>query len=161
MTARHEGRERRTVSVARSPFTVGQVVAGILGLILVIVGGVAMARVGFSSLTGETATVLGVDHTLALGIINVVVGLMFLAAASTAAGVRGTLLSMGILAVAFGAIVMIEPSPFVDFLGDGRPVGVLYLLIGLISLLSGFFSPTYVSSQSTYDEEVDDTHFHR
>lgn len=157
MTARHEGRERRTVRVARSPLTAGQIVAGILGLILVITGGVAMARVGFSSLTGETAVVLGVSHTLALGIINVVVGLIFLTSAATAAGVRGTLLSMGTLAVAFGAIVLIEPDPFETFLGDGRPVGVLYLLVGLVSLLAGFLSPTFVATQSSYDEELDAT----
>ncbi|HLU30908.1 MAG TPA: hypothetical protein VK088_04055, partial [Acidimicrobiia bacterium] len=120
-------------------------------------GGVAMARVGFSSLTGETAAVLGVDHTLALGIIDVVVGLIFLTSASTAAGVRGTLLSLGTLAIAFGAIVLIEPDPFESFLGDGRPVGVLYLLVGVISLLAGFLSPTFVSAQSSYDEELDET----
>jgi len=108
MTGRHEGRERTTVRVGRSPLTAGQIVAGLLGLILVITGGVAMARVGFSSLTGETAAVLGVDHTLALGIIDVVVGLIFLTSASTAAGVRGPLLRQGSLASAYGENVLFD-----------------------------------------------------
>lgn len=147
--------QTRRVAVGRTRSTVGQVIAGILGLLLVITGGVAIARVGFDSLTGDTASVLGVEHTLLLGIIDVVIGLVFLSAASTSVGVRGTLISMGTMAVAFGAIVLIEPDPFVDYLGDGRPVGLFYLLIGGVGLIGGLVTPTYIR-ESTYEEDVVD-----
>ncbi|HEX2153791.1 MAG TPA: hypothetical protein VHL52_07425 [Acidimicrobiia bacterium] len=155
-THEHDVAQRRRVSVARDNFTFGQAVAGILGLLLAIVGGVAMARVGFDSLTGETAEVLGIGHTLALGIIDLVVGLLFLSAASTMFGVRGTLITLGGLALAFGAVVAIEPDPFVEFLGDGTPLGLAYLIVGVIALVAGMATPTYVSTESTYRDEIYD-----
>src|SRR5690606_12775203 len=84
--------------------------------------------------------------------IYVVVGLVFLSAASATFGVRGTLLSMGTMALAFGAIVLIEPDPFVDFLGDGTPVGVLYLLVGVVSLIGGFATPNYVREETAIED---------
>lgn len=154
-THEHETtRQHRRVAVERSGFTFGQGIAGVLGLILVIVGGVAMARVGFDSLVGETTEVLGIGHTLLLGIIDVVVGLMFLSAASTMFGVRGTLITLGALALAFGAVVAIEPDPFVDYLGEGTSLGLAYIVIGLISLVAGLATPTLVRSESTYTDDV-------
>ena len=112
------------------------------------------------SLTGDTANVLGIDHTRALGIVDVVVGLIFLSAASATFGVRGTLMSMGTMAVAFGAIVLIEPDPFVGFLGDGSPVGVFYLLIGVVSLIGAFATPNYVREEVRAETEVEEDVVH-
>lgn len=150
---------RRSRSVGRRTVTIGQIVAGLLGLFLVIVGGVAMARLGFERLTGDTTEVLGIGHTLALGIIDVIVGLIFLSAATTSFGVRSTLIGLGSLALAFGAVVTIEPSPFDDFLGDGRPLGVLYLLVGIVALIAGLTTPSYVTEEAAFREErVDEQH---
>jgi hypothetical protein len=155
MTAHETVRSHRRTAVGRSRFTVGQAAAGVLGLFLVIVGGVALARVGFDSFTGETTSVLGIGHTLVMGLIDLIVGLVFLSSASTMLGVRSTLIALGTMAVAFGAVVWIEPDPFVEFLGDGRPLGVAYLVIGLIALAAGLTTPTFVaSSETAYDDEV-------
>lgn len=155
MTAHETVRSHRRTAVGRSRFTVGQAVAGVIGLFLVVAGGVAMARVGFDSFIGETTTVLGIGHTLLMGLIDLVVGLIFLSSASTMFGVRSTLLGLGTLSIAFGAIVWIEPDPFVQYLGDGRPLGIIYLVIGIIALVAGLATPTYItSSQTAYDDEV-------
>ncbi|MFP3914335.1 MAG: hypothetical protein ACLFWM_05630 [Actinomycetota bacterium] len=163
MSTHEEIRSRRRTAVGRSRFTVGQAVSAILGLVLVVGGGVAMARVGFDSLTGETTNVFGIDHTLLLGIVNVVVGLIFLSSASSMFGVRGTLISLGTLAVAFGAVVWIEPDPFVQVLGEGRSLGLAYLALGVIALVAGISTPTFVaSSETAYDDEVvEETTTHR
>lgn len=155
MTAHETVRSHRRTAVGRSRFTVGQAVAGVLGLFLVVAGGVAMARVGFDSFTGETTTILGIGHTLVMGLIDLIVGLVFLSSASTMFGVRSTLIGLGTMAVAFGAVVWIEPDPFVEFLGDGRSLGVTYLVLGLIALVAGLATPTFVTSAETaYDDEV-------
>lgn len=142
------------MAVSRSNFTLGQAVAGILGLVLVIVGGVAVARVGFDSLIGDATEVIGIGHTLLLGLIDIIVGVIFLGAASSMYGVRGTLITMGGMALAFGAIVAIEPDPFIDYLGDGAPVGLAYAIVGLISLFAGLATPTFVREELTHTEEV-------
>src|SRR5690554_4128107 len=94
--------DRRVMSPAR-------MVAGILGSILVVMGGVALARTGFSSLTGEVATVMGFQHTALMGLIDIVAGLFFLVAAA-AVSVRGQLTGASLLVLAFGAVMMIEPG---------------------------------------------------
>lgn len=161
MTSRETLRSRRRTAIGRSGFTLGQAAAGILGLLLVIVGGVAMARVGFDSLTGESVVVAEIGHTLLMGLIDVVIGLIFLSAASTMFGVRSTLIGLGTLALAFGAVVWIEPGPFVDLLGDGRDLGVAYLVIGVIALTAGLTTPTFVTtSEAAYDDEVVDETAH-
>lgn len=138
----HEVHERRR-TVDRRVISPAQVVAGIIGLFLVILGGVALARVGFSSLTGETVTVLGFGHTALMGLIDVIAGLFFLGAAASS-GVRATLIGLGLGAVAFGAIVAIEPGAFDSALGGGREIGVLYIIVGVVGLIAAWAFPTTV-----------------
>jgi hypothetical protein len=132
---------RRTVD--RRVISPAQVVAGLIGLFLVILGGVALARTGLSALTSPTETVLGFAHTPLMGLIDVVAGIFFLGAAASS-GVRGTLIGLGLAAVAFGAIVAIEPGAFNEALGGGRELGVLYVIIGAVGLLAGWAFPTTV-----------------
>ncbi|MCJ7780748.1 MAG: hypothetical protein MUQ27_07970 [Acidimicrobiia bacterium] len=106
----HEVRQRRRTADRRitSP---AQIVAGLIGVILVVMGGVVLARVGLASLTGDITAVLGIGHTALMGLIDVVAGLLFLGAAASS-GVRGNLIGLSLLAVAFGAVVAIEPAAF-------------------------------------------------
>ena len=55
--------EARTV-VDRRTWSPSQLVAGLIGLFLTVMGAVAILRVGFESLTGDTTAVLGIEHTL-------------------------------------------------------------------------------------------------
>ncbi|MEX2622300.1 MAG: hypothetical protein WD651_01075 [Acidimicrobiia bacterium] len=133
---RHRTVDRRVISPA-------QIVAGLIGLTLVIIGGVALARVGLDNLTADTTTVLGLDHTALMGLIDVIAGLFFLGAAASS-GVRGTLIGLSMAAIGFGAIVAIEPGAFDSSLGGGRELGVFYLIIGAVGLLSAWAFPTTV-----------------
>ena len=77
----HEVHQRHR-TVDRRVFSPAQVVAGIIGMILVIIGGVVLARVGLDSLTGDTTAVFGFEHTALMGLIDVIAGLFFLGAAA-------------------------------------------------------------------------------
>jgi hypothetical protein len=138
----HEVRKRRRTTDRRvtSP---AQLVAGLIGLILVVVGGVVLARVGLGSLTGDTTAVLDIDHTALMGLIDVIAGLLFLGAAASS-GVRGNLIWLSLVAVAFGAVVAIEPAAFDSTLGGGRELGLLYLIVGIVGLLVALAFPTKV-----------------
>src|SRR5690554_7424778 len=78
MSYRSTVAHRRSQAVDRRVMSPARIVAGILGVILLVMGGVALARTGLSSLTGETATVLGFEHTALMGLIDIVAGLLFL-----------------------------------------------------------------------------------
>lgn len=148
----HEVRRRRR-TVDRRVTSPAQIVAGIIGLILVIMGGVTLARVGLTSLTSDTTSVLGVGHTGLMGLIDVVAGLFFLGAAASS-GARGTVIGLSLVAVAFGAIVAIEPDAFDSSLGGGRELGLLYVIIGVVGLLAALAFPKRVVDR--VDTEQDD-----
>jgi hypothetical protein len=139
--------DRRVMSPAR-------MVAGILGSILVVMGGVALARTGFSSLTGEVATVMGFQHTALMGLIDIVAGLFFLVAAA-AVSVRGQLTGASLLVLAFGAVMMIEPGSLSDVLGGGTDLGLVYVALGLLGLLAATMFPTRIVETEAVHEDVE------
>lgn len=139
---RHEvSQSRRTVD--RRVISPAQIVAGIIGLVLVILGGVVLARTGFDSLTGDPTTVLGLGHTTLMGVIDVLVGLFYLGAAASSGG-RSTLIGLSLAALAFGAIVAIEPDAFDSALGASSELGILYIVIGVVGLIGALAFPTTV-----------------
>lgn len=140
----HQSRQR----VDRRVGSPARIVAGLLGLFLLVMGGVALARTGVTSLTGETTTVLGFEHTTLMGLIDVVAGLMFLAAAAAVAA-KAQLTGVSILVIAFGAVMMIEPDAMSSALGGGFDLGLVYLVVGLLGLLAAVMFPTRV-----VDDEV-------
>lgn len=139
--------EARTV-VDRKTWSPSQAVAGVIGLFLTVMGAVAILRVGFESLTGETTAVLGIEHTLLMGIIHLVAGLFFLGAAGTVIGSRSGLTSLGLMALAFGLVYAIEPDSLSTALGGDGRVGWLYAVIGAVALVSAWVSPT-IQTQRT------------
>jgi predicted phage tail protein len=139
--------EARTV-VDRRTWSPSQIVAGVIGLFLTVMGAVAILRVGFESLTGETTAVLGIEHTLLMGLMDLLVGLLFLGAASTVLGSRSGLTTLGLLALAFGLVYAIEPNSLASALGGDERVGWLYAIVGVVALLSAWLSPT-IQTQRT------------
>lgn len=124
----------------------GQIVAAIAGFVLVVLGGVAIARLGFSgSITGETTEVAGFGATRLWAIVEIALGLILLGIASSPFRVRSGLLGMGLLFAAFGVIVAVEPSAFDEALGVGQSGGIGWLVAGIVLILVGWFSPTVTS----------------
>lgn len=157
-TERHEHREdARTERVYdRRTWSPAQIVAGLVGFALVVIGGIALARLGFSgSITGETASVAGLSATRLWAIVEIVLGLIFLGMAATPYGVRGGLTTFGILFAAFGVIVAVEPDAFAEALGTDQTSGIMWLIGGVVLVVAAWLSPTIVSrrrSEVVHDE---------
>lgn len=134
-----------------------RIVAGILGLLLLVMGGVALARTGLTPLTGETAAVLGFEHTALMGLIDIAAGLMFLVAAAAIA-VRGQLIGVSLLAAAFGAVMMIEPDAMSEALGGGSDLGLVYVVVGLLGLLAAMMFPTRVTEAEAVHRDATDAY---
>lgn len=140
-TIEHEVR----VSAWRS-WSPAQFVAGVIGLVLTVMGGVALARLlPTGSLTGETTTVLGVSHTPLMAIVTLGLGLLYLAEAGMPFDVQPGMIFLGVMVLAFGLIVVIEPGAFDGALGLGETGGWFYTVVGFISVVTGIISPTLVS----------------
>lgn len=151
MTETHTMRQRRH-TVDRRVSSPARLVAGLIGLFFLVLGGVALARTGLSSLTGETATVLGFEHTSLMGIIDIGAGLLFLGAAA-AVGVAGGLTWISLVSIAFGAVMAIEPGAMSSALGGGPDLGLVYVVAGLLGLLAAVVFPTrVVDSEATHED---------
>ncbi len=146
--------ESRTV-VDRKTWSPSQIVAGVIGLFLTVMGAVAMLRVGFESLTGGTTAVLGFEHTLLMGVIHLLAGLFFLGAAGTVLGSRSGLTTLGLIALAFGLVYAIEPEPLANALGGDQRIGWLYAVVGAVALLSAWVSPTIQTQRTATARTVD------
>lgn len=151
----------RRVSVDKRVWSPAQLVAGGVGLLLVVMGAVTLLRGGVDTMTSPTATVLGFAHTPLMSIISIVFGALFLSAAASTLGVRSTLTFLGLLALGFGLVVAIEPGATTAWFGGGRNLGLFYIVMGAGCLLAGWASPTITrertSTRSGHDELESDS----
>lgn len=143
MARRQHISERQVVHVAPPPrlWTPAQMVALILGLLFVVLGGVALLRTGVGSdLFDPTTTVAGLSYTPLLGIIEVVFGLLLMAVGAFPDG-GDAVVFLGVLGLAFGLLVVIEPDAFESSIAAGRAHGWFYVITGAIAALTALASP--------------------
>ena len=140
--------ERRTTRLgrqappARVTWTPGRLISGSIGLLLVVMGAVALFRLLPSEFLGTAQVeVLGVGHTVLMAVIAIGLGLLFVAESVYFASSGLTIL--GIVALSFGLIVVVEPNVFREPLGIGDPGGWLYAIIGIVSILMGISGSVY------------------
>lgn len=143
--------ERQTTRTMGSrTWSPAQLVAGVAGLILIVMGGVALARLlPTDGLTSETTIALGIQHTPLMAVIAIAVGLLYLAQAGAPFEVQPGMISLGVTNLAFGLVVVIEPGAFDGSLGLGETGGWFYAVLGLISVITAIVSPTIISRRQT------------
>lgn len=155
-TDREIGRVERT-SVSRHPWSPAQYVAGLVGLFMTVLGGVALARLlPTDSLTGETTTVLGMGFTVLMAAITLLLGIVFLAGAGRPAEARTGLISLGVALIAFGLVIFIEPDALAGALGVNETSGIVYAIVGLVTAIAGMASPTLVTRRAVEERHVED-----
>lgn len=142
VAAGYTGR-RNDRALERPPWSPAQLVAIALGVAFLVVGGVALARTGidFGDLHSKKVDVAGLGHTQLLGWIELAVGLLLMAAGAVPGAGRGLMSLLGILLIAGGLIVAIQPSSFTDWLGVDRSSGVVYVVAGAVLLLAAITAP--------------------
>lgn len=121
---------------------VAAVVGSVLGVILLVIGVVTVARTGIpaADLTATSTAVGPFSRTTLMGIIEVIFGLLLIGAGSTGNGLRG----LGLVFMVFGFVWIIEPGAFQGALGITAATGWLYLLVGVLALAAGLFASGYV-----------------
>ena len=120
----------------------------IVGAVLAVIGGVALARTGinFADLDAARAQVMGLEHTPLLGLAELIIGLVLIGAAAAGGAPRGTMTFVGGVLVLFGIIVAIEPSAFNRALGTSSGHGWFWTILGSILLVAALVSPVVFDS---------------
>ena len=142
-----EGRgeyEANSMAVERQPWSPAQIVAIVLGIVFVVLGGIALARTGINShITSEHVSVAGSIQTQLMGYIELVYGALLLAIGSIPGAGRAGMSFLGILGVVFGIVVVAQPSTFYHSLGIGSGYGIFLIIQGAILAITAMVSPIY------------------
>jgi uncharacterized membrane protein HdeD (DUF308 family) len=142
-----EGRaayESNSMAVERQPWSPAQIVAIVLGIVFVVLGGIALARTGINShVTSDHVNVVGSIQTQLMGYLELVFGALLLAVGSIPGAGRGGMSFLGIVALVFGIIVVAQPSTFYHPLGIGSGYGIFLIIVGAVLAITSMVSPIY------------------
>jgi hypothetical protein len=129
----------------RQPWSPAQLVAIILGIVFLILGGIAIARTGvdFNQLTSKHVDVAGSTQTQLMGYIELVFGAFLLVVGSIPGAGRGGMSFLGVLALVFGTVVVAQPSSFYHSLGIGKGYAVFLIVAGAVLMVTAMVSPIY------------------
>mgnify|MGYP000129578203 CR=1 FL=1 len=129
--------------VVRAPWSPAQIVALIVGAVLTVLGGVALARTGLNigDLDGARTQVMGLEHTALLALIELIVGVVLIAAGAMPGAPRGTMSFIGAVLLLFGLIVAIEPGGTYRALGTTTGHGWFWAILGVVLLATAMLAP--------------------
>ncbi len=142
--------ERVHVDAGGRSWAPAQILALVIGVVFVVLGGVALLRTGIQADTilAPTTTVAGLAYTPLLAIIEVVFGLILMAMGAFP-GASDGIVFLGLLALAFGLLLVIEPAAFQDSIAAGRAHGWFYVVTGGLAALTAFATPSVARRVTT------------
>ncbi|MCW2974402.1 MAG: hypothetical protein JWN72_2675 [Thermoleophilia bacterium] len=149
-------------SVARPAWSPAQGIALVVGILYLVIGGIALARTGFSFDALDKADVAGLGHTVWMGLATLVYGLMVLGAGALPGADRGGLVFAGILGIAGGIVIAVQWESFERVLGVDQTNGVIYALTGAVLLVTAMVAPVYRSrgrADTVVDEQAYDARY--
>lgn len=116
------------------PVSISSLVSGAVGIMLLVIALVAIARAGLGDITSPTVAVGPFTRTALFGLIELGLGAVFLATAAERE-IRGASV-MAVVTGVPGLVWLIEPTAFAEVLGTSMATGWLYLGIA-VALLVG------------------------
>jgi len=148
MLQRTAGSAQTTSRVVERPaWSPAQLLAVVGGVVLVVIGGIALARTGtdFSNIAGTHAGVAGLHYTCLSAVVQLVAGVLLLVAAVRPTSAKSMSAVLGVLALAWGIIVVADLSRLFTTWGYTKSTGVFYIVVGAALLLGGVVSPIFFS----------------
>jgi len=141
-TSVERGGERYRV-VERAPWSPAQVIVLAAGLVLAVIGAIALARthLHFNDIPRTHAQAAGLQHTSLSAAIELAVGLILIGIGATPGVSRGLMTFFGVVLLGAGLVVAIQPSSFHKWLGYDAANGVYIAVIGGVLLLAAMVSP--------------------
>lgn len=123
-----------------------QAAALAVGLLLVVLGGIVVARTGIHVHRLATrARVAGLEASTLWGLVELGIGVILVTAGLRPAMVRGPTVFFGVALLAFGVIVIVEPMSFRDPLNVTTRTGALDLALGAVLLAATVAAPPVFS----------------
>jgi hypothetical protein len=129
--------------IEHAPWSPAQAIVLAAGLVLVVIGGIALARTGlhFNHIPGTHAQAAGLRHTSLSAVIELGVGVVLLGVGAVPGAARGPMTFFGVVLLGAGTVIAIQPSSFRKWFGYDAGNGVFIAIIGGVLLLAAMVSP--------------------
>ncbi len=125
------------VSSSRLVVSPGQVIAGILGLVIAVIGIMAVARGGIdSSMNEPMVKTVGLDQSAMLGAAELGLGLLLIIGALNHAA-RGLIIGIGVVMVLGGVFIGAAGNDILHNLGTVHGTGWVIMVAGIIAIVAG------------------------
>jgi hypothetical protein len=126
-----------------APWSPAQFIALALGALYIIMGALALGQTGISAagFINTHVVSLGLHHTGLLGAIELIYGLLMVLAGVVPGASRGLMSFLGVLALGFGIVFLIQPVSFHGALGVHEANGWFYLITGIVTLVAAMAAP--------------------
>ena len=129
-------RSETRVSSSRFVFSPGQIVAGVLGIIVAIIGIIAISRGGIDgSLNVPVVNVAGTDQSAMLGLAEFAAGLLLILGAMSY-GARGLIAFVGVVMVIGGVVLGAAGTTILNDVGTSQGTGWALMVGGIIALVA-------------------------
>jgi hypothetical protein len=147
--ARSEQRQR--TAVVWPAWSPNQIIALVVAVAIIVVGGVALGRAGvtFSNVPLHRSAVIGLGFTSMSALITLVAGVVLAAGCVHPVSARYLSGGFGVVFLAFGLVVAVTPQPFFNMWNFTTANGVVIACVGVLLLLSALVSPVFERSTST------------
>ncbi len=132
---------------------IGQLLMLGFGVLLLVLGGIAASKTGFNVLdvAEQHTTVAGLHFTSLMAIINIVMGFAMVVNGARTNMQWSSMRIFGALGVAFGVVLVAEPSAMHTALGAHAATGFVYGGMGLVLMVVSIVYPMMVADRSQTD----------
>jgi hypothetical protein len=132
-----DARTDTRIATSRLVVSPGQVLAGVLGLVVAIVGVIAVARGGIdSTLNTPIVRAAGFNESALLGAIELVLGLLLIVGATSYA-TRGLILFVGVVMVVGGVTLGAAGPTILHDVGTVHGTGWAIMDAGIVAVVAG------------------------
>jgi len=132
-----DARTDTRVSSSRLVVSPGQVIAGVLGLVMAVIGIIAIARGGIdSSMNEPMVKTVGLDQSAMLGAAELGLGLLLILGALNYAA-RGLIIGVGVVMVLGGVFIGAAGNDILHNLGTVQGTGWVIMVAGIIAIVAG------------------------
>jgi hypothetical protein len=130
-------RTETKVATSRLVVSPGQVIAGVLGLVMAVIGIMAVSRGGIdSSMNVPMVRTAGLDQSAMLGAIELVLGLLLILGALNYAA-RSLIVGIGVVMVLGGVFLGAASSNLLADVGTVHGTGWVIMVGGIIAVVAG------------------------
>jgi vacuolar-type H+-ATPase subunit I/STV1 len=137
-----------------------QFVSLIVGVAAIVFGIVALAKTGIhgDALRTPHREVWGFDHTPLLAVVEIGFGVLLVLASVSAGASRAFMALLGVLAVAFGVVILADawPARMHRWFGVHDRNGWLFVITGGVVILAGLVLPTFTRPETRIVRETHD-----